>query len=154
MTIEVFTVHCRIGFTFVNVQFVLVCKIIPGILVQKIRVVASARPAPALIVIAVLVLHVQPLAGQVVVDPVAGILLYVRVHDGDQLASVRGEILRHRDAVGELTAVPSEVLLPVRVLYVQPHHVHGDIVLVKFPLNCVHILLVIVIPPKQDLSLQ
>ena len=136
------------GFTFVHVKFVLVCKVIPGIFVQKIRIVACARPAPALIVVAVLVLHVEPLAGQVVVDPVAGILLYVRVHDGDQLASVRGEVLRHRDAVWELAAVPGEVLLAVRVLDVQPHHVHGDVVLVKFPLHCVHILLVVVIPPK------
>ena len=41
------------------------------------------------------------------------------------------EVLCHLDAVGELAAVPGEVLLAVRVLYVQPHHVHRDVEFVK-----------------------
>ena len=41
----------------------------------------------------------------------------------------------------ELPAVPSEVLLAVRVFNVQPHDVHGDVKLVKLGVNRGHVLL-------------
>ena len=72
----------------VHRQLVLLSKIVPGFSIQKVRIVACTRPAPSFIVIAILVLHIQPLAREVIVHPVAAVLLDVRVHDGDQLSTV------------------------------------------------------------------
>jgi hypothetical protein len=38
----------------------------------------------------------------------------------------------------KLPGVPGEVLLAVRVLNVQPHHVHGDIMLVEFRVHLLY----------------
>ena len=136
--------------TFIIVQLVLVSKVIPRLTVEEVGIVASAGPAPTLVIPAVLVLDIQPFAGQVVVDPVAGVLLNVGIHDGDELAAVSSEALSHSDAVGELAGVPGEVLFPVCVLNVEPHHIHWDVMLVKLPSHGIYIILIIVIPPAEN----
>ena len=80
------------------------------------RIERCSRPAPSLIIIASRVLHIKSLAGQVVVHPVAAVLLDVRVHYGDQLPAVRGQTVSHGPAVRELPTVPSEILFSVSVL--------------------------------------
>ena len=61
--------------------------------------------------------------------------------------------LHHCEAIGKFARVPSEVLLAVGMLDVEPHDVHRDVVLVKLPLDCVHIFLVIVIPSRNRRTL-
>lgn len=43
--------------------------------------------------------------------------------------------------------IPGEVAFAVRVLDVQPDEVIGDVVLVKASIDCLHVLLVVVVPP-------
>ena len=66
-----------------------------------------------------------------------------------QFPTLAGEAISHGDAVRELPSVPGEVLLPVGVLDVEPHHVHRYVVLVKLSVNCSHISLVVVVPPRK-----
>ena len=54
--------------------------------------------------------------------------------------------LHHAEAVGELAGVPREVLLAVGVLDVEPHDVHGDVVLVELGRDGEDVLLVVVVP--------
>ena len=98
-------------------------------------------------------------------NPVPRVLLDVRIHNGHlllrlcqtflhsgssyQLSPFACKTVSHGNAVWELSSVPREILLAVRVLYVEPHHVHRDIVLVELAVNCSHISLVIVVPPAQ-----
>ena len=97
--------------------------------------------------------------------PVAAVLLDVRVHNCHlfshldaledalsmlyQFATLAGEAISHGDTVRELPSVPGEVLLPVGVLDVEPHHVHRYVVLVELAVNCSHISLVVVVPPRK-----
>ena len=66
-----------------------------------------------------------------------------------QFATLAGEAISHGDTVRELPSVPGEVLLPVGVLDVEPHHVHRYVVFVELAVNCSHISLVIVVPPRK-----
>ena len=66
-----------------------------------------------------------------------------------QFPTLAGEAISHGDAVRELPSVPGEVLLPVGVLDVEPHHVHRYVVLVELSVNCSHISLVVVVPPRK-----
>lgn len=43
--------------------------------------------------------------------------------------------------------IPREIAFAVRVLDVQPDEVIGDVVLVKAGIDCLHVLLVVVVPP-------
>ena len=52
---------------------------------QRTWIEGCSWPAPALVVIASWILHIQTFAGQVIVDPVARVLLDVRVDNGHLL---------------------------------------------------------------------
>ena len=71
-------------------------------------------PAPPLIVIAILVLHVMPASQRLRVDVVVAVLLDVRVNDGHHLPALGGHLGDHVSRVGELLLVPGEVAVGVR----------------------------------------
>mmetsp|Transcript_2579 Transcript_2579/g.5150 ORF Transcript_2579/g.5150 Transcript_2579/m.5150 type:complete len:338 (-) Transcript_2579:1316-2329(-) len=86
----------------------------------EVEVGARARPAPAVIVAALLVLDIEALVGRLLVDVVVVVAFEVRVDDGDHAPAVLGEGLLHSDRVWEHVLIPCEVSLAIRVLNVQP----------------------------------
>uniref|UniRef100_A0A182VLH5 Uncharacterized protein n=1 Tax=Anopheles merus TaxID=30066 RepID=A0A182VLH5_ANOME len=124
-------------------QQILVGVVAPGVRVEEVHIAGRAGPAPAFVVAAILVLHVQALVGALVVEEVAAVPLDVRIDDDRQVAPEPGQVADHLDRMGELVMVPGEVPLAVRVLDVQPHRVHRDVVLVELGRHHLHVPLVV-----------
>mmetsp|Transcript_12900 Transcript_12900/g.28659 ORF Transcript_12900/g.28659 Transcript_12900/m.28659 type:complete len:212 (+) Transcript_12900:1426-2061(+) len=112
----------------------------------EVQIGAAAGPAPAVKGGAVLGLHVQTLAVCLLVNVVAVVPLDVRVHNGHHLSAVPAHVALHLLGVGEQSLVPREVSLPVRVLDVQPDHVHWEVQLLEHGLHRSHVPLVAVVP--------
>ena len=80
------------------------------------------------------------------VNVIAGVGLDVRIDDGDELAAIVSQVAHHVLGRGKLELVPGEVALAVRVLDVEPHDVHGNLVLLEAVVDRAHVLLVVVVP--------
>ena len=111
------------GRSLVVVEHVLLGEVFASFRVEKVRVVRSSGPAPTFVIASVFGLDVKAEIGQVLVHPVAVVLLDVRVDDGDKLAADGCQVGDHFERRRELPVVPGEVLLGVGVLDVEPHHV-------------------------------
>mmetsp|Transcript_42786 Transcript_42786/g.132453 ORF Transcript_42786/g.132453 Transcript_42786/m.132453 type:complete len:527 (-) Transcript_42786:24-1604(-) len=126
--------------------------LVPHLRVAEVRVGGGARPAPAVVQLAAVGLREEVKLLELGVDAVPVFALDVRVYDRHQLPFGLFQPIQQLVGLVEVGGVPSEVLLPVRVLDVQPEDVVGDVVLVELPVHAQGILDVHVVPARLVLA--
>mmetsp|Transcript_2071 Transcript_2071/g.8067 ORF Transcript_2071/g.8067 Transcript_2071/m.8067 type:complete len:222 (+) Transcript_2071:1076-1741(+) len=115
--------------------------------VAEVRVERRTRPAPTVVLLPALRLREEVQVLQLFVDVITLVLLDVRVDDRHQLSLVDGQRVQKFVRLREVRRMPSEVLLRVRVLDVQPQHVVGYVVLVELRVDADGIGGVHIVPP-------
>ena len=106
----------------------------------------GSRPAPALILISVLVLDSEVLLFQFVNDGIVVGVFDVRINDSYKLPISLVQLLLHRNRVDKSQRIPSEVLLLMSVLNVKPDYVVGDVELIEAAVDVFDILIGDIVP--------
>ena len=96
-------------FTFVLVEFVLLCKPFPCRWIEEVCVGRVSWPAPPVELVAVFVLDEEVLVLALLVDAVPRVNLDVGVNDVHQLPAHRRESRNHLLRLGKLGLVPREI---------------------------------------------
>mmetsp|Transcript_3626 Transcript_3626/g.9896 ORF Transcript_3626/g.9896 Transcript_3626/m.9896 type:complete len:319 (-) Transcript_3626:592-1548(-) len=119
----------------------------PHAVPEDVEVARGARPAVPHELRLVLVFHEEVFAALgLLVEAPGRVGLDVRVHDRHHLPALVSQRPDHPPGVGEVARVPRHVLLPVRVLDVQPQDIIGDAVLVEVGVHFGNVGLGVVVP--------
>mmetsp|Transcript_73215 Transcript_73215/g.205608 ORF Transcript_73215/g.205608 Transcript_73215/m.205608 type:complete len:460 (+) Transcript_73215:270-1649(+) len=119
----------------------------PHVRVAEISVRGGAWPTPTVVLAAVLRLGEQVAVPQRSEDTVAVIFLDVRIDDRDQLPLRSVQTIQELVRLREVSRVPSEVLLTVGVLDVQPQDIIWDVVLVELAVDGQGVGDIYIVPP-------
>ena len=119
---------------------------VDGSRVEAVNPHRRARPAPALVLLAFLVLDGKILLPQLVDDRVIVCILDMRVDNRNKLPVTLVELLLHAFGVGEGQRIPGEVLLLLCVFNVKPDNIVRDVEFVKPAVDVLDILIGDVVP--------
>ena len=75
------------------------------------------------------------------------LLLDMRIYNGNKLSFRLVELLQHSNWVGESMRIPSEILLIIGVLDIEPNDIVWDLMLAHLPVHILDILVCVIVPP-------